>query len=127
MGAWVQRRRQNCDGPSPFCGSVLSSFYVMGWKSSYGQRSRNFCFPFTYRKTAIPIGSNRTMAYRTTEDSQRIAARVAGFTLLLLMVSGFAGMYVHSGHPIVAGDAAATIGIFSGMSERSALGWPANL
>jgi hypothetical protein len=48
------------------------------------------------------------MAYRTIEDSQRIAARVAGFTLLLLMVSGFAGMYAHSGHPIVAGDAAAT-------------------
>jgi hypothetical protein len=48
------------------------------------------------------------MAYRTTEDSQRIAARVAGYTLLLLMVSGFAGMFVQSGHSIVAGDAAAT-------------------
>jgi Domain of unknown function (DUF4386) len=47
------------------------------------------------------------MTNRTTEASQRIAARVAGFTLLLLMVSGFAGMYAHSGHSIVAGDAAA--------------------
>ncbi len=47
------------------------------------------------------------MAYRTMEASQRIAARIAGFTLLLLMVSGFTGMFVHGGH-IVAGDAAAT-------------------
>ncbi len=48
------------------------------------------------------------MAYRTTEASQRIAARVAGFTLLLLMISGLAGMYAQSGHSIVAGDAATT-------------------
>src|SRR5271170_1424308 len=48
------------------------------------------------------------MADRTTEASQRIAARVAGFTLLLLMVSGFAGMFVSGGHLIVGGDAAAT-------------------
>ena len=43
------------------------------------------------------------MADRTTEASQRIAARVAGFTLLLLMVSGFAGMFVQPGHSIVDG------------------------
>jgi len=50
--------------------------------------------------------SNRTMTNRTTEDSQRIAARVAGFTLLLLMVSGFAGMFVQPAHSIVDGAAA---------------------
>ena len=48
------------------------------------------------------------MTDRTTEASQRIAARVAGFTLLLLMVSGFAGMLVSGGHLVVGGDAAAT-------------------
>jgi hypothetical protein len=48
------------------------------------------------------------MADDTTEASQRIAARIAGYTLLLLMVSGFTGMLAFGGHPIVAGDAAAT-------------------
>jgi hypothetical protein len=48
------------------------------------------------------------MAEGTTEASQRIAARIAGFTLLLLMISGFTGMFAFGGHQIVYGDAAAT-------------------
>lgn len=44
----------------------------------------------------------------TTEASQRIAARVAGVTLLLLMVSGFIGMFARGGHLVVSGDAMAT-------------------
>jgi hypothetical protein len=44
----------------------------------------------------------------TTAATQRIAARIAGFTLLLLMASGFIGMFAFGRHPIVAGDAAAT-------------------
>lgn len=47
------------------------------------------------------------MAKATTEASQMLAARIAGITLLLLMVSGFAGMFIGR-HLIVAGDAAAT-------------------
>jgi hypothetical protein len=43
-----------------------------------------------------------------TDQSQLIAARIAGFTLLLLMISGFTGMLVFGRHAIVAGDAAAT-------------------
>lgn len=42
-----------------------------------------------------------------TTASQRVAARIAGFTLLLLMASGFLGMFV-GGHQVVDGDAAAT-------------------
>ncbi len=48
------------------------------------------------------------MTERTTEATQRIAARIAGWTLLLLMVSGFTGMFAFGGNPIVDGDAAAT-------------------
>ena len=43
-----------------------------------------------------------------TAASQRVAARIAGFTLLLLMASGFIGMFAFGGHAIVDGDAAAT-------------------
>ena len=48
------------------------------------------------------------MAERTTEATQRLAARIAGFTLLLLMASGFAGMFAFGRGHIIAGDAAAT-------------------
>lgn len=48
------------------------------------------------------------MTDRTAEASQKIAARIAGFTLLLLMVSGFTGMLAFGGHLVVAGDAGAT-------------------
>jgi hypothetical protein len=48
------------------------------------------------------------MAERTPEATQQIAARIAGYTLLLLMASGFVGMFAFGGDPIVAGDAAAT-------------------
>ena len=45
---------------------------------------------------------------RTTQRTQRIAARIAGWTLLLLMASGFAGMLAFGGNLIVDGDAVAT-------------------
>ncbi|MGF7181541.1 DUF4386 domain-containing protein [Tunturiibacter psychrotolerans] len=48
------------------------------------------------------------MTERTTETTQRIAARIAGWTLLLLMASGFTGMFAFGGNPIVDGDAAAS-------------------
>ncbi|MGC1782573.1 MAG: DUF4386 domain-containing protein [Acidobacteriaceae bacterium] len=48
------------------------------------------------------------MADGTTEASQRLAARIAGFTLLLLMISGLTGMFVFGRHLTLAGDAAAT-------------------
>jgi len=48
------------------------------------------------------------MAERTTEASQLVAARIAGFTLLLLIMSGLTGMFAFDRHVIVAGDAAAT-------------------
>jgi hypothetical protein len=48
------------------------------------------------------------MAERTTGAGQQVAARIAGSTLLLLMVSGFTGMFAFGGNPIVDGDAAAT-------------------
>jgi Domain of unknown function (DUF4386) len=48
------------------------------------------------------------MAQRTTEASQRIAARVAGFTLLLLIASGVLGIFVFQRGIIVSADAAAT-------------------
>jgi hypothetical protein len=44
----------------------------------------------------------------TTQASQRIAARIAGFTLLLLMISGFVGMFIFDRHLIVAGNATTT-------------------
>lgn len=47
------------------------------------------------------------MARGTTEATQRIAARIAGFTLLLLMASGLAGMFVFGGHHVGVGDATA--------------------
>lgn len=43
-----------------------------------------------------------------TQASQRLAARIAGFTLLLLMISGLTGMFVFGRHLTVAGDPAAT-------------------
>jgi hypothetical protein len=48
------------------------------------------------------------MAEGTSEESQRVAARIAGFALLLLMISGFTGMFVFGRHLTVAGDAATT-------------------
>ena len=48
------------------------------------------------------------MATHNTLATQSAAARIAGWTLLLLMVSGFAGMLAFGANPIVAGDAAAT-------------------
>jgi hypothetical protein len=48
------------------------------------------------------------VAQRTPEASQRTAARIAGCTLLLLMVSGFTGMFAFGSDGIVAGDAVAT-------------------
>jgi hypothetical protein len=42
-----------------------------------------------------------------TAASQRIAARIVGFTLLLLMASGLIGMFAFGGHHIANGDAAA--------------------
>lgn len=48
------------------------------------------------------------MAERTMAATQQLAARIAGFTLLLLMASGFAGMFAFGGNPIVNGNGAAT-------------------
>ena len=48
------------------------------------------------------------MAEHSTLATQIAAARIAGWTLLLLMVSGFTGMLAFGASPIVAGDAAAT-------------------
>jgi hypothetical protein len=47
------------------------------------------------------------MIERSTEATQRSAARIAGWTLLLLMASGFLGMFV-GGNQIVDGNAVAT-------------------
>lgn len=60
----------------------------------------------------VPKGASsnkpKAMTYRTNEASQRVAARIAGVTLLLLMAIGLAGMFARGGHLIVGGDAAAT-------------------
>jgi hypothetical protein len=48
------------------------------------------------------------MTQRTPEASQRIAARIAGFTLLLLILSGVLGTFVFHHHISVSGDASAT-------------------
>lgn len=48
------------------------------------------------------------MTYQTTAASQRTASRIAGFTLLLLIVSGLIGMLVFQNNLQVAGDATAT-------------------
>ncbi len=48
------------------------------------------------------------MTARSPQASQRLAARIAGFTLLLLMVSGFTGMFAFGGNQIVDGDPLAT-------------------
>jgi hypothetical protein len=48
------------------------------------------------------------MATSSTLATQNAAARIAGWTLLLLMVSGFAGMFAFGTSPIVSGDAAGT-------------------
>src|ERR1700743_1569710 len=48
------------------------------------------------------------MATSSTIATQTVAARVAGWTLLLLMMSGFAGMFAFGASPVVSGDAAAT-------------------
>ncbi len=48
------------------------------------------------------------MAEHSTLATQSAAARIAGWTLRLLMVSGFTGMLAFGTSPIVAGDAAAT-------------------
>jgi hypothetical protein len=47
------------------------------------------------------------MTEHTTGATQRIAAHIAGWTLLLLMASGFTGMFV-GGNQIIDGDAVAT-------------------
>jgi hypothetical protein len=44
----------------------------------------------------------------TTAATQKLAARIAGFTLLLLMASGFIGMFAFGRDQIVEGNAAAT-------------------
>jgi hypothetical protein len=49
------------------------------------------------------------MAARTPEASQRLAARIAGFTLLLLIVSGLLSNFVFNPPVFVAGDSAATL------------------
>jgi len=48
------------------------------------------------------------MTQPTTEASQRTAARIAGFTLLLLILSGVLGSFVFQAHLIVSNDPAAT-------------------
>ena len=48
------------------------------------------------------------MLQRTPEDSQRLAARIAGFTLLLLIASGISGMFIAPDSLVGAHDAAAT-------------------
>ena len=48
------------------------------------------------------------MPDRTPEATQQLAARIAGYTLLLLMATGFTGMFAFGANPIVAGNAAAT-------------------
>lgn len=48
------------------------------------------------------------MAKRRTEATQMLAGRIAGFTLLLLMASGFIGMFAFGRHHILWGDAAGT-------------------
>jgi hypothetical protein len=48
------------------------------------------------------------MSERTIQSTQGLAARIAGWTLLLLMASGFTGMLAFGANPIVDGDAAAT-------------------
>jgi hypothetical protein len=58
--------------------------------------------------TTTPVREIRSGTERTTEATQALAARIAGFTLLLLMVSGFTGMFAFGGNHIVDGDAAAT-------------------
>jgi Domain of unknown function (DUF4386) len=45
---------------------------------------------------------------RTTVATQQVAAHIAGFTLLLLMASGFVGMFAFGRDPIVEGNAVAT-------------------
>jgi Domain of unknown function (DUF4386) len=49
----------------------------------------------------------KTVAEDTTA-SQRVAARIAGLTLLLLMASGFTGMLAFGGHEVINEDVAAT-------------------
>ena len=48
------------------------------------------------------------MSERSTQSTQESAGRIAGWTLLLLMVSGFTGMLAFGANPIVDGDAAST-------------------
>jgi hypothetical protein len=48
------------------------------------------------------------MTGHTSKATQRVAARIAGWTLLLLMASGFTGMFAFGANPIVDGDAVAT-------------------
>ena len=45
---------------------------------------------------------------RSTQPTQAVAARIAGWSLLLLMVSGFTGMLAFGANPIVDGNAAAS-------------------
>jgi Domain of unknown function (DUF4386) len=53
------------------------------------------------------VHARGTMTEETIQ-SQRIAARIAGFTLLALMISGFMGMFI-SGHLVVDGNADLTV------------------
>jgi hypothetical protein len=48
------------------------------------------------------------MAEGSTVSTQRVAARIAGVTLLLLMASGFTGMFAFGGNQVVDGNAVAT-------------------
>jgi Domain of unknown function (DUF4386) len=49
------------------------------------------------------------MASHSPEDSQRLAARIAGFTLLLLIASGLLSNFTFSPHLVIEGNPAATI------------------
>lgn len=48
------------------------------------------------------------MGQRSIAATQRIAAHIAGFTLLLLMASGFLGMFAFGRHHVIPGNALAT-------------------
>jgi uncharacterized protein DUF4386 len=62
------------------------------------------------------------MKERTTEASQRVAARVAGFALLLIIVSGVVGTFIGRDHIVISGDAAATAGNIMAHERRFRIG-----
>jgi hypothetical protein len=48
------------------------------------------------------------MTQDATKTSQRVAARIAGSALLLIIVSGFVGTIIGRDHLAIAGDAVTT-------------------